>query len=174
MANLIARGVALADGSVATIRSVKPVDNEEHASADPFVSEDDLLKCDGLILGSPVRFGNMAAAMKLFIDSTGAQWFSQSLCGKPAAVFTSGSSLHGGQESTLLTMMLPLLHHGMLITGLPYSEKSLMLTESGGSPYGATHWSGNDSERRIDRHEKNLCIALGRRVAEIAAKQKAG
>lgn len=174
MAKLIGRGIASVPGTDAVIRSVPPMGDEDFESADPFVSQEDINSCDGLILGSPVRFGNMAAPLKHFIDSTGAQWFSQTLSGKPAAAFTSGSSLHGGQESTLLTMILPLLHHGMLIVGLPYSEKSLLHTESGGSPYGASHWSGNESERAIDKHEKNLCIALGKRVAEIALKQKTG
>jgi NAD(P)H dehydrogenase (quinone) len=125
-----------------------------------------------LILGSPARFGNMAASLKAFIDDTGTQWFSGTLVDKPAAVFTSSSSLHGGQETTLLTMMLPLLHHGMIVVGLPYTEKSLLATESGGTPYGPSHWSGLDSDRVIDKHEKSLCIALGKRVAEIANKQK--
>ncbi len=114
----------------------------------------------------------MAAPLKQFLDETGTQWFSGTLSNKPAAVFTSSSSLHGGQETTLLTMMLPLLHHGMIIVGLPYSEKALLYTESGGTPYGASHWSGNDSERIIDKNEKTLCVALGKRVATIAIKQK--
>jgi NAD(P)H dehydrogenase (quinone) len=170
MAKFIARGVESLTNASAIIRTVKPVGDEDFENADPYVSEEDLNTCDGLILGSPARFGNMAAPLKQFIDETGTQWFSGTLSGKPAAVFTSSSSLHGGQETTLLTMMLPLLHHGMLIVGLPYSEKSLLLTESGGTPYGASHWSGNDSERTIDKHEKNLCVALGKRVAEIAIK----
>ncbi|HHL32020.1 MAG TPA: NAD(P)H:quinone oxidoreductase [Oceanospirillales bacterium] len=172
MAKLIARGIESQENTNAIIRTVKPIGNEDFDSADPIVSESDLNQCDGLILGSPARFGNMAAPLKLFMDETGLQWFSGTLSNKPAAVFTSSSSLHGGQEATLLTMMLPLLHHGMILVGLPYSEKSLLLTESGGTPYGASHWSGNDSDRKIDKHEKNLCIALGKRVADIAKKQK--
>jgi len=172
MAKLIARGVQSEKNTEAVIRTVKTVGDEDFNNPDPIVSDDDLNNCDGLILGSPARFGNMAAPLKQFLDETGTQWFSGTLSNKPAAVFTSSSSLHGGQETTLLTMMLPLLHHGMLIVGLPYSEKSLLLTESGGTPYGASHWSGNDSERTIDKHEKALCLALGKRVATIARKQK--
>ena len=172
MANLIARGVAAMPNCNAVIRSVKPVGDEDYTSADPIVSEQDLNECDGLILGSPARFGNMAAPLKQFIDETGSQWFSGTLSNKPAAVFTSSSSLHGGQETTLLTMMLPLLHHGMLIVGLPYSEKALLHTESGGTPYGPSHWSANDSDRKIDKNEKSLCIAMGKRVADFAIKLK--
>jgi NAD(P)H dehydrogenase (quinone) len=172
MANLIARGVATQPNCNAVIRSVKPVGDEDYTGVDPLVSEQDLQSCDGLILGSPARFGNMAAPLKQFIDETGTQWFSGTLCNKPAAVFTSSSSLHGGQETTLLTMMLPLLHHGMVITGLPYSEKALLVTESGGTPYGPSHWSGNDSERKIDKNEKSLCIAMGKRVADFAVRLK--
>lgn len=171
MANLIARGVESQDNTSAIIRTVKSVGDEGFKNPDPIVSEEDLNNCDGLILGSPARFGNMAAPLKQFLDETGIQWFSGTLSNKPAAVFTSSSSLHGGQETTLLTMMLPLLHHGMIIVGLPYSEKALLVTESGGTPYGASHWSGNDSERSIDKNEKSLCIALGKRVAVIATKQ---
>jgi len=172
MAKLIARGIESQANTNAIIRTVKPVGDEAFSAADPLVSEEDLNTCDGLILGSPARFGNMAAPLKQFIDETGLQWFSGTLSDKPAAVFTSSSSIHGGQETTLMSMILPLLHHGMIIVGLPYSEKSLLLTESGGTPYGASHWSGNDSERNIDKHEKNLCIALGKRVAVVACKQK--
>ena len=172
MANLIARGVESVANCTAILRTVKSVGDEDFSNPDLIVSEQDLAICDGLILGSPSRFGNMAAPLKQFLDETGTQWFSGTLINKPAAVFTSSSSLHGGQETTLLTMMLPLLHHGMLIVGIPYSEKSLHLTESGGTPYGASHWSGNSSERKIDKHEKALCIALGKRVAEIAKTQK--
>jgi len=172
MAKLIARGIESQDNTNAIIRTVKPIGDEDYSTADPLVSENDLNNCDGLILGSPARFGNMAAPLKQFIDETGLQWFSGTLSDKPAAVFTSSSSLHGGQETTLMSMILPLLHHGMIIVGLPYSEKSLLLTESGGTPYGASHWSGNDSERSIDKHEKNLCLALGKRVAKVAYKQK--
>ncbi|MCB1604639.1 MAG: NAD(P)H:quinone oxidoreductase [Gammaproteobacteria bacterium] len=174
MAKLIARGVSSCQGVNAVIRSICPAGNEDFVSSDIFVTEKDLYDCDALILGSPVRFGNMAAPMKEFIDSTGGVWASGGLESKPAAVFTSGSSLHGGQESTLLSMMIPLFHHGMILIGLPYSEKPLLNTESGGTPYGASHWSGNGSDRIIDKNEKELCLALGKRVAEIAKKQKAG
>lgn len=173
MANLIARGIESQENTSAIIRSVKASGDEDFECLDPIVDLSDLNDCDGLILGSPARFGNMAAPLKQFVDETGLHWFSGTLSNKPAAVFTSSSSLHGGQETTLLTMMLPLLHHGMLIVGIPYSEKALLTTESGGTPYGASHWSGNDSERSIDKHEKQLCIALGKRVAKIAKKQKA-
>ena len=172
MAKLIARGVESENNTEAIIRTVKPIGDEDFNNIDSIVSDTDLNQCDGLILGSPARFGNMAAPLKQFLDETGTQWFSGTLCNKPAAVFTSSSSLHGGQETTLLTMMLPLLHHGMIIVGLPYTEKALLNTESGGTPYGASHWSGNSSERSIDKHEKSLCIALGKRVALIANKQK--
>jgi NAD(P)H dehydrogenase (quinone) len=172
MAKLIARGVGSLENTEAVIRSVKPIGDEDFENVDPVVSDEDLNICDGLILGSPARFGNMAAPLKQFLDETGTQWFSGTLCNKPAAVFTSSSSIHGGQETTLLTMMLPLLHHGMIIVGLPYTEKALLQTESGGTPYGASHWSGNDSERVLDKHEKTLCLALGKRVAQIAINQK--
>ena len=172
MAKLIARGVESQENVNAIIRSVPCSGDENFESKDVLVTQEDLSLCDGVILGSPARFGNMASPLKTFIDDTGIAWFSGTLSNKPGAVFTSSSSLHGGQEATLLSMIVPLLHHGMLIVGLPYSEKSLLLTQSGGTPYGASHWSGNDSERQIDKDEKNLCIALGKRVAIIAEKQK--
>ena len=172
MANLIARGVESVGNTTAILRTVSI--QEDMQTMDPIVSLQDLNDCDGLILGSPARFGNMAAPLKAFIDDTGTQWISGKLVDKPAAVFTSSSSLHGGQETTLITMMLPLLHHGMIVVGLPYTEKSLLTTESGGTPYGPSHWSGLDSDRVIDKHEKSLCIALGKRVATIAVKQKVG
>jgi NAD(P)H dehydrogenase (quinone) len=130
----------------------------------------DLENCAGLALGSPTRFGNMAAPLKYFIDGSSAQWLSGALAGKPACVFTSTGSLHGGQESTLLSMMLPLLHHGMLMLGLPYSEPALMTTESGGSPYGATHWSGISGDKTISDDTRALAIALGKRLATTAKK----
>lgn len=167
MAKLIARGVESIEGACAVLRSVPPLDTT-HESTDPIVSPQDLIDCHGMILGSPAHFGNMATAVKSFIDNTGNEWFSGTLIDKPGAVFTSSSSLHGGQETTLLTMMLPLLHHGMMVLGLPYSEKSLLHTESGGTPYGASHWSGINSDRSIDKNEKNLCLALGKRVAKTA------
>ncbi len=172
MAKLIARGVESVENCSAVLRTVKSNSEAEFHHSDLIATPEDLQDCDGLILGSPSRFGNMAAELKQFLDETGLQWYAGDLIDKPAAVFTSSSSLHGGQETTLLTMMLPLLHHGMFIVGLPYSEKSLLLTESGGTPYGASHWSGNDSTRKIDKHEKNLAMALGKRVAIIAKKQK--
>jgi len=172
MAKLIGRGVESQPNCNAIIRSVKPAGDEDFSNADPLVSETDLNNCDGLILGSPARFGNMAAPLKHFIDETGSQWFSGTLSNKPAAVFTSSASIHGGQETTLITMMLPLIHHGMMIVGLPYSEKALLHTESGGTPYGPSHWSGNDSERAIDKNEKSLCMAMGKRVALFAEKLK--
>ncbi len=177
MATLIARGIEETPGAQARLRTVPPVSAVCEATADdipangpPYVSHDDLRECSGLILGSPTRFGNMAAPLKYFIDSTSDVWLSGALAGKPAAVFTSTSSLHGGQESTLLTMMVPLLHHGMLITGLPYSETDLMHTTSGGTPYGASHFAGDGNKRPLSEEEKRLCKALGRRVAGIAVK----
>lgn len=172
MAKLIARGIESQENTNAIIRTVPNIGDEDYLPKDALVTQEDLNQCDGLILGSPARFGNMAAPLKSFVDDTGLAWFSGTLSNKPGAVFTSSSSLHGGQEATLLSMIVPLLHHGMLIVGLPYTEKSLLLTESGGTPYGASHWSGNESERIIDKHEKSLCIALGKRVALVARKQK--
>lgn len=134
----------------------------------PFCGVDDLRQCAGLVLGSPTRFGNMAAPLKYFIDQTSDLWLSGAMIDKPAGVFTSTSSLHGGQESTLLSMQLPLLHHGMLIVGLPYSETGLMSTNSGGSPYGASHWAGAQGNREPDDTELGLCRALGRRVALLS------
>jgi len=177
MARHIARGVGLVANASARLRTVPPVSNglAERTSAvpddgPPWVRKEDLAECAGLILGSPTRFGNMAAALKYFIDSTGAEWFSGALAGKPASVFTSTASLHGGQESTLLSMMLPLLHHGMLMVGLPYSEAGLIHTSGGGTPYGASHYSGWKGGRELDENELELCRALGKRVAEIAIK----
>lgn len=177
MAEYIARGIEEVNGIQARIRTVPPVSTVCEATEDtipqegaPYVCHDDLKQCIGLALGSPTRFGNMAAALKYFIDSTSPLWISGALAGKPAAVFTSSSSLHGGQETTLLTMMLPLLHHGMLLLGLPYSEADLRHTTSGGTPYGASHAAGNESDKPISEEEKNLCIALGKRLALAAAK----
>ncbi len=140
------------------------------AEGAPYVELSDLEECAGLALGSPTRFGNMAAAMKYFWDGTATQWLSGTLAGKPACVFTSTGSLHGGQESTLISMMLPLLHHGMLLLGIPYSHPELMTTASGGSPYGASHWSGVDGDTPISEDSRKLAIALGRRLAETAKK----
>lgn len=176
MARQVARGVALVDGMEARLRTVPSISATTEQSEDevpddgPLYCEvEDLRQCSGLLLGSPTRFGNMAAPLKYFIDQTSGLWLSGAMIDKPAAVFTSTSSLHGGQESTLLSMMLPLLHHGMLVTGLPYSEPGLMSTESGGTPYGASHWAGKDNSRKVDEGEAALCRALGKRVAAIAA-----
>jgi NAD(P)H dehydrogenase (quinone) len=175
MARQVQRGIELQAGISARLRTVAPVSPECEKTADElpaqgplYCEEDDLRQCSGLVLGSPTRFGNMAAPLKYFLDQTSGLWLSGALIDKPAAVFTSTSSLHGGQESTLLSMMLPLLHHGMLIAGLPYSEPGLMATTSGGSPYGATHWAGDDNSRPVDDNEAALCRALGRRVARLA------
>lgn len=176
MAERVARGVATVPGMTARLRTVPAVsaDCEQSApdipeSGDLYCEREELRDCSGLVLGSPTRFGNMAAPLKYFIDQTSDLWLSGALIDKPAAVFTSTSSLHGGQESTLLSMQLPLLHHGMLLVGLPYSEAGLMSTRSGGSPYGATHWAGHDNRQALDDTEAALCRALGQRVAKLAA-----
>jgi NAD(P)H dehydrogenase (quinone) len=175
MARRIAHGVEMVEGMTARLRTVPPVSPECEAVAPeipeegpPYATLDDLRDCAGLALGSPTRFGNMAAPMKHFIDGTGSLWVQGALAGKPAAVFTSTASLHGGQETTLLSMMLPLLHHGMLIVGLPYTEKALLSTTTGGTPYGASHLAGTEDRNPLSEEEKHLCIALGRRLAEIA------
>ena len=174
MARLIARGVESLDGCDAVVRTVPSVsinatDNDTLPEfGDMFVSDDDLKECGALILGSPTRFGNMSASMKFFLDSTSSLWMSGSLSGKPAAVFTSSSSMHGGQESTLLSMLNPLLHHGMLICGLPFTEHALSKTTTGGTPYGASHVAGSANNNPISDDEKALCIALGKRVAGFA------
>jgi len=177
MASLIARGIEKVDGVQAKIRTVPAISSVCEATQDDipssgalYASLDDLKHCDGLVLGSPTRFGNMAAPLKYFLDGTSNLWLSGALIGKPAAVFTSTSSLHGGQETTLTSMMLPLLHHGMLLAGLPYSETALLETTSGGTPYGASHLAGVDNARKLDEHESTLCIALGKRVATLAKK----
>ncbi len=177
MAQRIAHGIEEVSGCQARLRTVPPVSTVCAATQDsipaegaPYATLDDLSECAGLALGSPTRFGNMAAPLKCFIDSTSSLWLAGSLAGKPAAVFTSTSSLHGGQESTLLSMMLPLLHHGMLIVGLPYTETDLIKTTTGGTPYGPSHTAGADSKRPLSEEEKNLCRALGRRLAETALK----
>lgn len=177
MAQLVARGIEEVSGARARIRTVPKVSTVCEATADeipesgpPYASHDDLQECAGLVLGSPTRFGNIASPLKYFMDSTSALWLSGTLAGKPAAVFTSSSSMHGGQESTLLSMMLPLIHHGMLVCGLPYTETDLMHTGSGGTPYGASHVAGDDSKRALSDEEKRLCKALGKRVAEFAVR----
>ena len=179
MAQLVARGVEEVAGTTARIRTVPAVSTVCEATAAtipdegaPYATHDDLKQCDGLLLGSPTRFGNMAAPLKYFLDTTGSQWLSGTLSGKPAALFTSTASMHGGQESTLLSMMLPLLHHGMLICGIPFSETDLLNTRSGGTPYGASHLAGNDGKYPITEEEKRLCRALGRRLAQTALKLK--
>jgi len=175
MAQHIARGVELVPGVAARLRTVPAVSatceqtEEDIPATGPLYCElSDLRDCAGLVMGSPTRFGNMAAPLKYFIDQTSTLWLSGAMIDKPAAVFTSTSSLHGGQEATLLSMLLPLLHHGMVIAGLPYSEPGLMTTTSGGAPYGATHWGGSDNKRAIDDVEATLCRALGQRVARLA------
>ncbi|MDG2089856.1 MAG: NAD(P)H:quinone oxidoreductase [Gammaproteobacteria bacterium] len=177
MAQLIARGVESIDGIEARIRTVPAVSPSTEASEPEvpiegaiYCTEEDFAECAGLALGSPTRFGNMAGAMKHFLDGTGAQWMSGSLIGNPAGVFTSTASLHGGQESTLLSMQIPLLHHGMLIAGIPYSETELNTTTSGGTPYGPSHVVGPDGKSPISDEEAALCQAFGKRLAEIALK----
>ncbi|MCL6416302.1 NAD(P)H:quinone oxidoreductase [Aestuariirhabdus sp. Z084] len=177
MAQAIARGVESISGMEARLRTVPAVSTVCEASEDSipvegalYCSEEDLRHCSGLILGSPTRFGNMAAPLKYFIDGTSALWLTGALIDKPAAAFTSTSSLHGGQESTLLSMLLPLLHHGMLYCGLPYSESALMRTTTGGTPYGASHLAGADSELALSEDETNLCLALGQRIARLASR----
>ena len=177
LAELIAQGIESVPGCEARLRTVpsvsavtQEIEPAVPPSGSPYVELSDLEECAGLAIGSPTRFGNMAAPMKHFLDTTSAQWLSGALAGKPASVFTSTGSLHGGQESTLLTMMIPLLHHGMLMVGLPYSEPSLMNTSSGGAPYGATHWSGISGDKTISDDTRALAIALGKRLAATAKK----
>lgn len=172
MARLMARGIASVDGCEAMLRTVESDLPDAENPNDALVTAQDMIDCDALILGSPSYFGNMASPLKKFIDTTGNLWFSGEMEGKPAGVFTTASSLHGGQETTLINMMIPLLHFGMVIVGLPYSEKSLLYTKSGGSPYGATHWAEVESNRGIDLDEKQLCIAQGKRTARFAQKLK--
>src|SRR5690349_8750559 len=177
MAHAVARGVESVPGANARLRTVPKVSTLAEAvepdlppSGPPYVELSDLQECSGLALGSPTRFGNMAAPLKYFLDGTGGMWLKGTLSGKPAAVFTSTGTLHGGQETTLLSMMLPLLHHGMIIVGLPYLESELISTTSGGTPYGASHVAGIDRDRPVSQEEHNLCFALGRRLAEVALK----
>lgn len=180
LAELIAQGIEGVAGCEAVLRTVPPVSTVAEATEPavpaagaPYVEPEDLDECAALALGSPTRFGNMAAPLKYFLDGTSAQWLSGALAGKPACVFTSTGSVHGGQETTLLSMMLPLLHHGMLIVGLPYTEPALMTTASGGAPYGATHWSGIRGEHALDDDTRQLAIALGRRLAQTARQLQA-
>ena len=177
LARQVARGIGEVDGMQARLRTVPPVAQvtqvasppEPDAGA-PYVDKRDLAECAGLLLGSPTRFGNMAAPMKHFIDTLGSEWASGTLVGKPAAVFTSTASMHGGQESTLLSMLLPLLHHGCVIAGIPYTEPALNTTRSGGTPYGASHVAGPDDQPEPTDEEAQLARALGRRVAQLAIK----
>lgn len=175
MARRVARGVEKQPGAEAFLRTVPPVSPVTTKTEPPvpetgaiYVTQDDLKACDGLVLGSPTRFGNMAAPLKHFLDETGSLWMSGALIDKPCGVFTSTTSLHGGQESTLLSMMLPLLHHGMVFAGIPYSQGALLQTASGGTPYGASHLAGGDNKRPLDHHETELCEALGERIARLA------
>lgn len=175
LAEAVAQGIDQVQGMQSRLRTVPAVSAIVHSVAppvpdegSPYVELRDLEECVGLALGSPTRFGNMAAPMKHFIDSTSAQWLSGALSGKPAAVFTSTTSLHGGQESTLLSMMLPLLHHGMLVLGIPYTEPDLRTTKSGGTPYGASHHAAPGGAPRLTDEERRLAIALGTRLARIA------
>ena len=177
MAQLVARGVEMFAGAKARLRTVPKVSTVCEASESdipdsgaPYVELQDLEQCAGLALGSPTRFGNMAAPLKYFLDGTSGLWLKGALIGKPAAVFTASASMHGGNESTLLSMMIPLLHHGMVIVGLPYSEPDMATTESGGTPYGASRVVGGNHDKRITEAEKKLCIALGKRLAETALK----
>jgi NAD(P)H dehydrogenase (quinone) len=177
MAQVVARGIESVPTARARLRTVPKVSTVCEAvepdipdSGSPYVELKDLAECAGLALGSPTRFGNMAAPLKYFLDGSGGLWLNGILAGKPAAVFTSTATQHGGQESTLLSMMLPLLHHGMVIVGVPYTEPELVTTGSGGTPYGASHVAGMDSTRRLSEDERRLCIALGRRLAQMALK----
>jgi NAD(P)H dehydrogenase (quinone) len=177
LARQVCRGVESVTGARARLRTVPAVASVVEApqpavpaEGPPYATHDDLRECDGLVLGSPTRFGNMAAPLKFFLDGTSALWVSGALAGKPAGVFTSTQTLHGGQETTLLSMMLPLLHHGMYIVGLPYTDAALSTTRSGGSPYGASHFAGDDTQPRLSEEERTLAVHLGRRVAELAVK----
>ncbi|MGB5256322.1 MAG: NAD(P)H:quinone oxidoreductase [Woeseiaceae bacterium] len=177
LARAVCDGVDSVSGMAARLRTVPPVSavceslqDRVPESGPPYAVPDDLAECAGLVMGSPTNFGNMSASLKHFLDSTIKQWLKGAAVGKPAGVFASTSSLHGGQESTLLSMMLPLLHHGMIFVGLPYTEEQLSTTRSGGTPYGATHVSWNQKPDALSEEEKALAIALGKRVAEIAKK----
>ena len=177
MARQIGRGVARMPGMEARIRTVPPVSPNTDASLPPvpdegapYASKDDLAQCAGLAIGSPTRFGNMAAPLKHFLDGTGDLWLSGALAGKPAGAFTSTGSLHGGQETTLLTMMMPLLHHGMVLCGVPYSEGALNETSSGGTPYGPSHWAGTGEQLPLTEHEKAICQSFGERLATLTLK----
>ena len=174
MAEKISMGVKMINGVEPLLRTLPDIENfnKEQISNDDnilFATNEDLNNCDGLIIGSPTHFGNMAAPLKLFLDKTTNEWFNNTLSGKPAGAFTSTSSMHGGQETTLITMMIPLLHHGMIISGLPYSEKELHETNTGGTPYGPTHLS-NGNKNDLSDDETKLCISFGKRIATLASK----
>jgi NAD(P)H dehydrogenase (quinone) len=177
LAQLVARGIDSVPGAAARLRTVpavstvcEAVEPEVPDGGAPYAELKDMEECIGLALGSPTRFGNMAAPLKYFLDSTAALWLKGTLAGKPAALFTSTGTLHGGQETTLLSMMLPLLHHGMVIVGLPYTEPDLISTATGGAPYGASHVAGSGGERPVSDEERRLCLALGKRLAHTALK----
>ena len=179
MAQYFSRGVESVENCEGSLRTVPPIrtttqtiESDIPKSGPPYVTCNDLINCDGLALGSPTRFGNMAAPIKYFIDSTSDVWISGGLVGKPATVFSSTGSLHGGQETTLLSMMLPLIHHGMLLIGIPYTEPGLFEKEGGGTPYGATHVAGEKNDLPVTKNEKELCFAAGKRLATIAKKLK--
>ncbi len=176
MARQIARGVDEVQGCAATLRTVPKVSTVCEATAEdipdqgaPYVCQDDLVRCHALALGSPTRFGNMAAPVKYFLDGTSGLWLNGGMSNKPAAVFTSTAAMHGGQESTLLSMMIPLLHHGMYLVGIPFSETDLLATTTGGTPYGASHVTGGNDRRPLSEEEKRLCRALGKRLATLAS-----
>jgi NAD(P)H dehydrogenase (quinone) len=180
LARQVCRGVESVAGASARLRTVPAVASVIEAPQPPvpaegplYATHEDLRECAGLVMGSPTRFGNMAAPLKFFLDGTSALWVSGALAGKPAGVFTSTQTLHGGQETTLLSMMLPLLHHGMYIVGLPYTDVALSKTRAGGSPYGASHFAGDDTQPRLTEDERTLAVHLGRRVAELAVKLRA-
>ncbi len=181
LARHVCRGVESVAGARARLRTVPAVASVVEspqppvpAEGPPYATHDDLRECAGLVMGSPTRFGNMAAPLKFFLDGTSALWLTGVLAGKPAGVFTSTQTIHGGQETTLVSMMLPLLHHGMLIVGIPYTEAALSTTRAGGSPYGASHFAGDDAQQaRLTDDERTLAVLLGRRVAEVAVKLRA-
>ena len=181
MAQAIAQGVETVTGIEARLRTVPAVSANCEATEDSipssgaiYCSEDDLKNCAGLVMGSPTRFGNMAAPLKYFIDSTSNLWMTGKLVNKPAGVFTATSSLHGGQETTLMSMALPLIHHGMVFCGIPYTESALIHTQTGGTPYGASHWAGTEGERSLSEHELKLCQAQGKRIATLGLALLAG
>jgi NAD(P)H dehydrogenase (quinone) len=175
LARQVARGIDSVEGASVRLRTVPPVAPATEvalppvpASGAPYAEPRDLEECAGLVLGSPVRFGNMAAPLKVFLDRTAAQWLAGTLAGKPAGVFTSGQTMHGGQESTLLSMMLPLLHHGMVLVGVPFTEKAVSATQSGGTPYGASHVARDESRPQLSEEERSAAQVLGRRIARLA------